>query len=175
MHGRAVNTQANGRTRSRHANHQRKPHYLQTPPHSVTIGADAHPLFLTQYVGQETILLVDDNPIFRELLSLALRAYGYHVIDAAGGEDALAQAARHAAPIHLVVTDVVMPDLDGRELVGDLRRWYPHLRVIFMSGHPERAGSVQASEDERTVFMLKPFPMNRLVAAVRGLLDACPN
>jgi two-component system, cell cycle sensor histidine kinase and response regulator CckA len=121
--------------------------------------------------GIETILLVDDNEMFRELATEALRGYGYTVIAAADGEDALEAIGRYLAPIHLVVTDVVMPNLDGRDLVRTLRGWYPHIRVLFMSGYAQEDSGVQAAVDESTAFIAKPFHINQLVTAMRALLD----
>jgi CheY-like chemotaxis protein len=147
---------------------KRSTHYFQTPPHPFPAADETHVRLNPDYVGDETVLLVDDNPAFRELLALALRAYGYRVIDAANGEDALAQLSRYAAPVHLILTDVVMPELDGQRLVSRLRGWYPHLRVIFMSGYPERA--TQVTNDARTLFLLKPFSISHLLAGMRELL-----
>lgn len=130
--------------------------------------------FAAELGGTETILLVDDNTMFRELATLALRSYGYTVIDAADGEEALVAIGRHLAPIHLVVTDVVMPNLDGHALVEALRGWYPTIRVLFMSGYARDEAGVRDAIDHATGFLVKPFHVNQLVAAMRALLDARP-
>ena len=85
--------------------------------------------------GTETILLVEDETSVRDLVARTLRARGYRVITAINGNDAVEQAAKHAAPIHLVLTDVVMPEMSGRGLFDVLRGWYPTIRVLFMSGY----------------------------------------
>ena len=122
--------------------------------------------------GSETILLVDDNVMFRELATLALRGYGYTVVEAADGEAALEAISQHRAPIHLVVTDVVMPNLDGHDLVRKLRGWYPNIRVLFMSGYSRGEAGVRDAVSATTDFIAKPFHVNQLVAAMRGLLDS---
>lgn len=145
-------------------------HYLQTPPHpfpALTTEVRIEP----ELEGTETILVVDDNPSFRELLALALGAYGYDVIAAANGDDALDQIGRRAAPVHAVITDIVMPVLDGPELAAKLREWYPRLRVIFMSGHPDDPRAKYIGNDIMTRYLAKPVPISRLVRTLRELLD----
>jgi two-component system, cell cycle sensor histidine kinase and response regulator CckA len=133
-----------------------------------------HVRLIQDLCGTETLLLVDDDAMFRELLIIALRAYGYTVVDGANGEDALRAAARFDAPIHLVLTDVVMPHADGRDLVGTLRGWYPGIRVLFMSGYARGEMAVRDVVDSDTDFIRKPFHLNTLVTRVRALLDAHP-
>ena len=122
--------------------------------------------------GSETILLVDDEPMSRELLSLATRTFGYTVIEATDGADAIAQIERHARPIHLMITDVVMPKMGGVALSVRLRRWYPGARVLFMSGYECDEVAALARRDARTSFIAKPFHVNELVTAIRRVLDA---
>src|SRR5213593_3541151 len=87
--------------------------YLTEPADTAPLPGDEHARLIPEYCGSETILVVDDNAMFRELLTLALRGYGYTVVDAANGDAALTEAGRFNAPIHLVLTDVVMPKADG--------------------------------------------------------------
>lgn len=121
--------------------------------------------------GDETILLVEDDPMVRNIVGRSLRERGYEVIEAKNGADALLAAEHHARPIHLVVTDVVMPDMDGRELFDCIRRWYPKLAVLFISGYTRGAISTQQLEQDRTSFLAKPFELDVLGAEVRRLLD----
>ncbi|MDB4875039.1 MAG: Blue-light-activated protein [Gemmatimonadetes bacterium] len=121
--------------------------------------------------GEETILLVEDDPMVRNIAARSLRERGYDVIEAKNGADALLAAEHHARPIHLVVTDVVMPDMDGRELFDCVRRWYPKLAVLFISGYTRGAISAQQIEQENTSFLAKPFELDVLGAEVRALLD----
>lgn len=121
--------------------------------------------------GSETILLAEDQVSVRSLIAKALKDRGYRVIEAENGEDAIVRAGEHAAPIHLVLTDVLMPELSGRDLFDKLRQWYPNLRVLFMSGYAAGAVSARVLQDERTGFIAKPFQMDQLALTIRGLLD----
>lgn len=117
----------------------------------------------------ETILLVEDDPAVRSVMARALRARGHEVLEAQHGEDALAVAGAHAAPINLVVTDVVMPHMDGPALFDELRRWYPGLRVLFVSGYT-RGTLTQERCDDATDFLAKPFTMDLLCETAERLL-----
>ena len=120
--------------------------------------------------GTETILVVDDEPGLRSMLVRALAAKGYNVLQAENGARALDVADAHKAPIHLVVSDMDMPDMDGPELFRNLRTWYPRLRFLFISGRLQEAGT-DVSFDGRTVFLPKPFSMETLYRFVRLVLD----
>src|SRR5262249_14986206 len=89
--------------------------------------------------GTETVLLVEDEAQLRALMRRSLKALGYDVLEASHGLEALSVSGEHAAPIHLLVTDVVMPHLSGRELAERLQAARPDLRVLFVSGHTEEA------------------------------------
>jgi two-component system cell cycle sensor histidine kinase/response regulator CckA len=122
--------------------------------------------------GSETVLVVEDDPQVREVTLRALRAGGYRVLAASCGREALEVAGREERPMHLLVTDVIMPGLNGRQLADELRRGRPGLRVLFVSGY---AGEVitQAGADDAGVELLgKPFTTVTLLARVRALLDA---
>jgi two-component system cell cycle sensor histidine kinase/response regulator CckA len=123
-------------------------------------------------LSQETVLLVDDEPSVRTLLADTLRRNGFAVIAASNGEDAIERASKLASPISVVVTDVVMPEMSGRELVQLLRGWYPSLRVVFMSGYTDAASMARMLEDESTAFVPKPFTTADLIRAIQGLLEA---
>ncbi len=119
----------------------------------------------------ETILLVEDESAVRHLISRILQDRGFQVLEARNGEDALDIAARHAAPIHLVLTDVMMPHMTGGELFDTLRGWYPGLRVLFMSGYDVGVVEAHVRDAPVTAFIPKPFAMDDLFVAVRRLLD----
>src|SRR5205814_802533 len=85
--------------------------------------------------GTETVLVVEDEDPVRELLRKILDEHGYTVLEARHGRDALLLAERYEQPIHLLVTDVVMPEMGGRELVEALAAVYPDLRVLYISGY----------------------------------------
>ncbi len=121
--------------------------------------------------GQPTILLVEDDGTLRATIRRALLQAGFDVLDAAGGAEALVVNETHHAPIHLLVTDVVMPDVSGRELASRLRALRAGLKVLYMSGHSadtfRSGGGLGAAE----AYLQKPFTSSALVGAVRGLLE----
>ena len=120
--------------------------------------------------GDETILLVEDEPALRGLMARGLTKMGYEVLQAENGAKALDVADAHKAPIHIVVSDVEMPDMDGPALFENLRRWYPKLRFLFISGRMKEA-EANVSIDGRTAFLPKPFSMEALYSFVRYVLD----
>jgi two-component system, cell cycle sensor histidine kinase and response regulator CckA len=124
--------------------------------------------------GSETILLVEDEAALRALLTEVLESYGYRVLVAATGGAALAQAGAHGGPIDLLVTDMVMPQISGRELHARLSRDQPGLRVLFMSGYAGGAAPSAASPDGAP-FLGKPFTSDALGRAVRDVLDTPPS
>ena len=117
----------------------------------------------------ETVLLAEDEPMVREIVGMTLRELGFDVIEAGDGAAALAAAAT-APPVALLVTDVAMPRMDGRELAERLREQAPELRVLFVSGYSDAA--LGDAADPATAFLPKPFVAAELAAAVRGLLEA---
>jgi PAS domain S-box-containing protein len=116
--------------------------------------------------GSETILLVEDEPVVRRLTRRILEEQGYRVVDADGGRAAL-DAIDAADPPTLVLTDVVMPGMNGREVAQTLRAVVPDLKVLYMSGYPDR---IMAAEDTGT-FIQKPFTAAALTTAIRRLID----
>ena len=142
------------------------------PPVGAVVSA---PLLAAAPHGSETILLVDDEPELRRLARLALTTHGYRVVEASNGEDALRIAASHQGPIHLLLTDLVMPLMGGRMLAHTLRQRMAQLRVLFISGFTDdsvvRHGLLDASE----AFLQKPFSASSLASAVRALLDRKPS
>ena len=126
----------------------------------------------TPHDGNETILVVEDEAAVRNVICRSLRGRGYNIIEAKNGEDALLAAERHNAPIHLVVTDVVMPEMGGTELFHHLRRWYPRMRMLFISGYTKGAIPAEALEAGAGAgFLPKPFTLDQLGAEVRRVLS----
>jgi two-component system, cell cycle sensor histidine kinase and response regulator CckA len=125
--------------------------------------------------GGETILLVDDEEALRSAARRALVRAGYRVIPAVDGPDALRVYMEHTGtPFALVVTDVVMPGLGGRELVGRLKVMSPNLRVLFVSGYTEEGVRKQGVLQPGTEFLEKPFTPEKLLRKIRDILDAPP-
>ena len=121
--------------------------------------------------GTETILLAEDDGCVRGIAARALTLLGYTVLEAAHGVDALQIAMAHPAPIHLLVTDVVMPHLNGRLLADELRRARPELRVLFVSGYAADTFTGAALQPD-IPFMAKPYVPTVLARRVREALDA---
>ena len=121
--------------------------------------------------GNETVLLVEDNDAVRDLARQALTGYGYRVLVAANGQQALRIASTHLQSLSLVVTDVVMPVMGGRELAARLAKMRRGLKVLFTSGYTN--GTVK-QEVPGTLFLEKPFTPAMLAQKVREVLDAVP-
>jgi hypothetical protein len=117
-----------------------------------------------------TVLVVDDEPEVLELASEILRRVGYVVLEAADGASALEVAGRHEGEIHLLVTDMVMPGLSGRDLAERLRSLRASLRVLYISGYVQDASARAALASERSAFVAKPFSPEVLTDRVRELL-----
>src|SRR5881296_2265486 len=122
-------------------------------------------------VGSETILLAEDEPLVRTLARKVLELARYRVLVAASGAEALALAERHEGPIHLLLTDVVMPEMSGRELAHRLASLRPDARVLYMSGYADEAIAQHGVLDPGTAFLQKPFTPDGLARKVREVLD----
>jgi PAS domain S-box-containing protein len=125
-----------------------------------------------QAAGTETILLVEDNVVVRELTKEILERQRYTILDAPSGIHALEIVAHHAGPIDLLLTDVVMPDMNGRELFDRVIVQRPGLKVMYMSGYPDNVIARHGALDEGVVFIQKPFTSLKLLAKVREALAA---
>lgn len=123
-------------------------------------------------VNSATILLVEDEELVRELLCEMLQLEGYCVLEAAQGYDALALCAQQDGVIDLLVTDVVMPHMNGYDLAGRLATVYPDMRVLLMSGYVGEAPERYHNLPRHTVFLQKPFTPDVLTAKVRDAFDA---
>jgi CheY-like chemotaxis protein len=121
--------------------------------------------------GAETILLVEDEDMVRSLVSDALRRDGYRVLDAGGPTEAQQIAAGHEGPIDLLITDVVMPKLSGRELAEDLARQRREMKVLYMSGYTDAAVMNTGLAHKEVAFLQKPFTPAELSHKVREVLE----
>ena len=121
--------------------------------------------------GSETILLVEDEESLRVMTRTLLVQSGYHVLDADSGAQALEIAHRHEETIHLLLTDVVLPGMRGRELAERMVLFRPDLRVLLMSGYTDHAIAAQGVLDVGTFFLQKPFTRDALTREVRKVLD----
>jgi len=120
--------------------------------------------------GKETVLVVEDMAQVRHFAAMALRGYGYRVIHAESAEEALEIGEREPGPIHLLLTDVVMPGLQGQDLARRLRLLRPAIKVLLMSGYTDKAIAIDGAPQERAGFIAKPFSPLALAKQVRALL-----
>jgi len=121
----------------------------------------------TDLTGQGTILLVEDEDGLRSLNARGLRSRGYSVIEASNGIEALEALDAKNAAVDLVVSDVVMPEMDGPTLLKTMRERNPDLKIIFVSGYAEDAFEKSLPENQQFAFLPKPFTLSQLVAAVK--------
>jgi len=123
---------------------------------------------------QKTILLVEDDETVRKLVREVLRDYGYQVLVAENGDEALSLAEQYDATIHLLLTDVVMPGMSGRILANRLSALRPGMKLLFMSGYTDDAIVHYGVLDADTPFIQKPFAPHVLAQRVRDVLDGQP-
>jgi PAS domain S-box-containing protein len=121
--------------------------------------------------GTETVLLVEDDPLVRKLTARSLRDAGYQVLEAADGEEAWGLAAGRVGELDLVITDLVMPRMGGKDLADRLRKERPGVGILLVSGYTEHAADLQALFAEGCQFLQKPFAPTTLARRVRELLD----
>jgi CheY-like chemotaxis protein len=119
----------------------------------------------------ETVLVVEDNHQVREIIRLTLRGRGYTVLEASCGREAINLCESHKGRIHLLVTDMVMPQMSGREVADRVDELRPGIKTLFLSGHQEetleRYGGIEADES----FLAKPFGLGKFVSTIRDILD----
>jgi len=125
----------------------------------------------TQNGGSETVLLVEDEESVRQLVRETLESKGYKVLEADHGEAALHIVSGHAGKIDMLITDVVMPGMSGRELSAQLCSSYPYTKVLYLSGYTEDAIAHEGVLDSGTAFLQKPFTLQMLARKVREVLD----
>jgi two-component system cell cycle sensor histidine kinase/response regulator CckA len=121
--------------------------------------------------GQETLLLVEDEAAVRSSVRRLLERHGYTIVEARHGQDALTLMESGAVRIDMVVTDLVMPEIGGRELVERLRARHPGLKVLFMSGYSEMAVAGNGVMPQGSGFVEKPFTVEQLIRRTREILD----
>ena len=121
--------------------------------------------------GTETILLVEDEPQVRAVAARALRSAGYRVLEATNGRDGLQVARRERDAIDMIVSDVVMPEMGGKEMVELARQFLPSAAVLFVSGYTAGSFPLPSDDPSANVFLQKPFTPQELLAMVRQVLD----
>jgi two-component system, cell cycle sensor histidine kinase and response regulator CckA len=141
------------------------PELEAAPEAHATNGAPAKPR--ADLTGQGTILLVEDEEGLRSLNARGLRSRGYSVIEASNGVEALEALEEKNGAVDLVVSDVVMPEMDGPTLLKAMRGRNPDLKIIFVSGYAEDAFEKSLPENQQFAFLPKPFTLSQLVAAVK--------
>lgn len=122
--------------------------------------------------GSETVLVVEDEHLVRKLMRTILEAHGYFVLDAPGGEEAFHVCRSYLGPIHLLVTDVVMPKMKGTEVADRLRSIYPEMKVLYVSGYTADMIDQHGAFETGIQFLQKPFTPLQLGNRVRELLDS---
>ena len=122
--------------------------------------------------GTETILVVDDDNNVRALIRETLKMKGYHVLEAQFNSGALMASGRHRGPIHLMIADVMMPGINGRELGRRLESLRPDTKILYVSGYPREVLLEENILEDGSVFLQKPLSPEMLLPKVRELLDA---
>ena len=136
------------------------------------VEAKSAPLAISGAQGSETILLTEDEEIVRLVTRRILAGCGYTVLEAGSGLEAMKISRKHHAPIHLLLTDVVMPEMSGPKLAESLTACRPEMRVLYMSGHTENAIVHHGVLDPGIAFIQKPFRRDNLLRQVRQVLDS---
>ncbi len=121
--------------------------------------------------GPPVVLVVDDDPGVREVASKVLARAGYHVLQAGEGAEALRVARAHDGPLHLLLTDVVMPGMNGRELAERISEERPETRLLYMSAYTEDEVIRRGVQVAEVSFLFKPFSLDGLEGAVREALS----
>jgi len=121
--------------------------------------------------GSETVLVVEDDQAVRKLVCTILEQHGYHTLDAGDPEGCLHRIGQHEGSIHLLLTDVVLPQQNGRELYEQLRRFLPNLKVLYLSGYASEVISHHGVVEEDVDFISKPVSVEDLTGKVREILD----
>ena len=144
--------------------------YLPAIGRAAAAGAEGAALH-ERKTGTETVLVVEDQNELRKLVREVLRANGYTVLESADYREALRIAETYSGPIHLCLTDMVMPGMNGRELASRVRQLRPTAKVLYMSGHTNHAALELEPETAPTPFLQKPFAPEVLLAKIRDVLD----
>ena len=144
------------------------PHIREEIPHRAAKLPDDLP------EGTETVLLVDDEPMVRDIAARTLRAQGYRVLEASNGAEALHLQSEWKGEIDLLLTDVVMPLMGGKELAQRLQELHPNLKVLYMSGYTQNVVLQQGVLKPGILLLTKPFTASGLFQKVREALAAKP-
>jgi DNA-binding response OmpR family regulator len=120
--------------------------------------------------GTETILLAEDDPSVRKYVQMALRAQGYAILEAHSGAEALRVSDSHPGVIHLLISDILMPEMSGGQLAEELVRRRPGIRVLFLSGYTEDIMHEHGIKAD-AAFLQKPFSPSALSEKVREILN----
>jgi CheY-like chemotaxis protein len=137
------------------------PDRTETPPTRITSGS-------------ETVLLVEDEPSLRDLIKFALTGNGFTVLDVPSPAEALALSRRHTGLLHLLLTDVIMPGMDGPALAKQVQKERPDIKVLYMSGYAANFIMHDGVVDPGTNFLEKPFHPRTLLSKVREVLESAP-
>jgi CheY-like chemotaxis protein len=143
------------------------PSIARSPKPSATASSQRR---LERPPGGYTVLVVDDEEAVRRLAGRMLTWSGYQALEARHGREALATIEQHAGPIHLVLTDIKMPGMNGRELGREIERRWPDMRILYMSGFASEVFQGGLLEPGAPV-LAKPFTQEDLAGKVRGLLE----
>ncbi|MEW6140377.1 MAG: PAS domain S-box protein [Thermodesulfobacteriota bacterium] len=143
---------------------------VQRPP--VHTSASPAAAAATQLRGWETVLVVEDDEIVRQLTAEVLETLGYSVLQCSNPQEARTVCMEHQGPIHLLLTDVVLPQMDGRRLFDSLSQQFPEMKVLYVSGYAENAIVHHGVLDAGVNFLQKPFTVQDLAKKVREVLDS---
>jgi len=124
--------------------------------------------------GGETVLVVEDQEDVRRLIRTILESYGYHILEANNGNETLHLAEENSSEIHLLLTDVILPGMNGKTLSEHMRSLVPKLRILFMSGYPEDVISRRGVLEQDVAYLPKPFSPESLAIKVREVLTGHP-
>ena len=144
--------------------------FLPVSDEPVVEAAPAAPAAPGTSRGGETLLLVEDEDEIRELATIMLEGKGYHVIPAADAEEAILKAEQYGEGIQALITDVVMPRINGVQLAEILAKRMPHLRILFVSGHCRESVSPETLSGYHADYLQKPYRSESLIAAVQQVL-----
>jgi CheY-like chemotaxis protein len=148
--------------------------YLPRVQEEAEAGSSEKPADRRPVTGTETVLLVEDEGAVRVLVRRVLDRNGYRVLEASSGPDALRLLESNSEPVHMLLTDVVMPGMSGRELADRLAPEYPQMKILYMSGYTDEAIVHHGVLDQGIALIEKPFTPEVLLRQVREILDAVP-
>ena len=145
--------------------------YILLPGADTRVEQEEPAIQLGAPLGWETILVVEDDESVRRFACDVLRLSGYHVLEALGGHEAVLVCERHPGEVHLMITDVIMPQMNGRELASRLAHLRPQMKVLYMSGYAGDIMTQHGALESNTDFIQKPFSMAALTQKVREVLE----